>query len=462
VFPPAGQPFLEQARQLQALSFAAHIPLVCFGIALPVLVLLLEGLHQRTGTDLYRTLAHRWSRAMAALFAIGVITGTVLSFEMAMLWPAFTSTFGSVFGLGFAIEGFSFFTEAVFIGIYLYGWDHLRPRAHLASGIPIAVAGLTGSFMVITVNAWMNHPGGFTLQDGHVVDVRPGEALFANPYLWHEFVHMYVAAFVVTGFVVAAVYAVTRLRGRDAAYHRLALAVPLTFASVAAPAQVLVGDWAGRAVARYQPVKLAALEGLGHSVAGAPVHVLGWYTHDEVVGGIELPRMLSLLAVHDPAAVVAGLDVVPPDQVPPVNVVRLAFQAMVGLGTLLAVLGVFSLVVLVRHRRLPASRWWTWSVIVAGPASVVALLCGWVVTEVGRQPWTVYGVMRTPQAVTAAPGVPVGYAVLGAVYAGVAVAVVWVLRRLAAVPLDEEPEVDPDRGGPAEPLPSGSVGRGAS
>ncbi len=458
MFPPAGQPFLEQARQLQALSFAAHIPLVCFGIAFPVLVLLLEGLHQRSGEALYRELARRWSRVMAALFAVGVITGTVLSFEMALLWPAFTATFGGVFGLGFAIEGFSFFTEAVFIGIYLYGWDRLRPRAHLASGVPIAVAGLTGSFMVISVNAWMNHPGGFTVRDGRVVDVRPAEALFANPYLWHEFVHMYVAAFVVTGFVLAAVYAVIRLRHGETAYTRLALAVSLTVASVAAPLQVLVGDWAGRAVARYQPVKLAALEGLGHTAAGAPIHVLGWYTDGEVVGGIEIPRMLSLLAVHDPRAVVIGLDAFPPDQIPPVNVVRVSFQAMVGLGTLLAVLGVVSLVVLVRHRRLPASRWWTRAVVVAGPASVVALLCGWVVTEVGRQPWIVYGVMRTPQAVTAAAGIPVGYAVLGTVYAGVALAVVWVLRRLAAVPLEEES--GGDRAGGEPPVPSRSGTRG--
>jgi cytochrome bd ubiquinol oxidase subunit I len=462
VLPPEAQPFLEQARQLQALSFAAHIPLVCFGIAFPVLVLLLEGLHQRTGAALHRELARRWSRVMAALFAIGVITGTVLSFEMALLWPVFTATFGGVFGLGFAIEGFSFFTEAVFIGIYLYGWDRLRPRAHLACGIPIAVAGLTGSFMVISVNAWMNHPGGFTLHDGRVVDVSPAQALFANPYLWHEFVHMYVAAFLVTGFVVGAVYAAARLRGHDTAYDRLALAVSVTVASVAAPVQVLVGDWAGRAVARYQPVKLAALEGLGHTVAGAPVHVLGWYRDGEVVDGIELPRTLSLLATHDPGAVVIGLDAVPPDQVPPVNVVRVAFQAMVGLGTLLAVLGVLSLVVLARHRRLPTSRWWARAVVVAGPASVVALLCGWVVTEVGRQPWTVYGVMRTPQAVTAAPGIPVGYAVLGAVYLGVAVAVVWVLRRLAAVPLDEDPGDDDVRGGPAEPVPTGTRGGGAA
>jgi cytochrome bd ubiquinol oxidase subunit I len=265
-----------------------------------------------------------------------------------------------------------------------------------------------------------------------------------------------VAAFVVTGFVLAAVYAVSRLRHGDRAYDRLALAVSVTIGSVAALLQLLVGDWAGRAVARDQPVKLAALEGLGHTAAGAPVHVLGWYTGHEVVGGIELPRMLSLLAAHDPRAVVVGLDAVPADQVPPVNVVRVSFQAMVGLGTLLAVLGVFTLVVLVRHRRLPASRWWARAVVAAGPASVVALLCGWVVTEVGRQPWTVYGVMRTPQAVTAATGIPVGYAVLAAVYVGVGVAVVWVLRRLAAMPLPASGD-----GGPRgeSVLPAGSGAR---
>jgi cytochrome bd ubiquinol oxidase subunit I len=271
-----------------------------------------------------------------------------------------------------------------------------------------------------------------------------------------------VAAFVVTGFVLAAVYAVSRLRHGDRAYDRLALAVSVTIGSVAALLQLLVGDWAGRAVARDQPVKLAALEGLGHTVAGAPVHVLGWYTGDEVVGGIELPRMLSLLAFHDPRALVTGLDAVPADQVPPVNVVRVSFQAMVGLGTLLAVLGVFSLIIVVRHRRLPASRWWTRAVVVAGPASVVALLAGWVVTEVGRQPWIVYGVMRTPQAVTAAPGIPVGYAVLGTVYVGVGVAVVWVLRRLAATPLPEETGDDPPRDRSVVPSHPGARGGGAA
>src|SRR3954453_21349330 len=242
---------------MQALSFVVHIPIVCFAIAFPIMVVFVEWLYVRSGDELYRTLARRWTKVMAALFAIGVITGTILSFEMGLLWPAFTGTFGSVFGLGFAIEGFSFFAEAIFIGIYVYGWNRLSRRAHLLSGIPIVVAGFTGSLTVLAVNAWMNHPGGFRLVGGKVTDVHPVDALFGNSFLWHELAHMYLAGYVVMGFVVAAVYAVGRLRGRWGRYERAALAIPLTIAALAAPVQVLVGDWAARAVAEHQPTKLA-------------------------------------------------------------------------------------------------------------------------------------------------------------------------------------------------------------
>src|SRR6266700_412948 len=238
---PVQQSYLLQARQMQALSFAVHIPLVCFGIAFPALVLFVEWRYLRTGEEVYRTLARRWTKVLVTLFAAGVGTGTILSFEMALLWPNFTSTFGSVFGLGFAIEGFSFFLEAIFIGIYVYGWDRLSPRAHFASGIPIVLTGFTGSLMVIAVNAWMNHPTGFTLRNGKVVDVHQWQALFANSYLWHELVHMYIAGYIVSGFVAAGAYAVTRLRGRWGRYERAALAIPLTVAALAAPVQVLVG-----------------------------------------------------------------------------------------------------------------------------------------------------------------------------------------------------------------------------
>jgi cytochrome bd ubiquinol oxidase subunit I len=438
----AHQAYLLQARQMQALSFAVHIPLVCFGTAFPALVLFVEGLWRRTGDDLYRTLARRWTRVMVALFAVGVITGTILSFEMGLLWPEFTGTFGSVFGLGFAIEGFSFFMEAIFIGIYVYGWDRLSPRAHFWSGVPIVITGFTGSLTVISVNAWMNHPSGFRLVHGEVAAVHPWHALFGNSFLWHELVHMYLAGYIVTGFVVAAFYAFGRLRSSrpPTRYERTALAIPLTVAALAAPVQVLVGDWAARTVAEHQPTKLAALEGLGRTQRGAPEHLLGWYEGGEVKYGVKVPRLLSLLSFHDPDARVRGLDAVPPRDRPPVNVVRVSFQLMVAIGTAMAALGAVFLLVRWRRRRLPESRWFYRAVVLAGPGSLVALIAGWVTTEVGRQPWVVYGVMRTSQAVTGADGIPVGYATLAVVYAAVGAGLVWILRRLAAAPLDHGPE----------------------
>jgi cytochrome d ubiquinol oxidase subunit I len=432
---PVQQDHLLQARQMQALSFAVHIPLVCFGIAFPVMVLVMEWMGHRTGNPVYLAIARRWSRIMVALFAVGVITGTILSFEMGLLWPNFTATFGGVFGLGFAIEGFSFFLEAIFIGIYIYGWDRLSPRAHMLSALPIVFTGFSGSWMVIAVNAWMNHPSGFRLVRGEAVDIHPVHALFGNSYLWHELVHMYLAGYIVTGFVVAGAYAIARLRGRWGRYERTALVVPLTIAALASPVQLLVGDWAAREVAESQPTKLAALEGLGRTQKGAPIHVLGWYHDGEVKFGVGVPKMLSVLAFHDPNARVQGLDAVPPADRPPVNIVRICFQAMVGIGTLLAALGALVLYRRVRRRALPEWRWFYFGLAAAGPLSVVALICGWIVTEVGRQPWVVYRVMPTSQAVTNAGGIPVGYATLWIVYLAVGAGVVWILRRLARAPL---------------------------
>jgi cytochrome d ubiquinol oxidase subunit I len=435
-FAPVDQDYLFQARQMQALSLGVHIPLVCFGIAFPVLVLFSEWRYLRTGDVVYRTLAKRWARVMLALFAVGVVTGTILSFELGLLWPGFMASFGEVFGIGFTLEGFSFFVEAIFIAIYVYGWDRLPPRLHFLSGIPIAIAGVAGSLFVISVNGWMNHPRGFRLEDGRVVDVEPWSALFGNTYFWHEYVHMYFAAFIVSGFLVAAFYAWGFLRGRRGRYERTALTIALSAAAIAAPLQVVIGDWAAREVADHQPVKLAAIEGLGSTTKGASEHVLGWYDGEKVVYGIEIPRMLSILAYHDPDATVTGLDSVPPDDRPPVNVVRIAFQTMVGIGTFLALLGVVYLYVRLRRRRLPRSVWFYRAVVLAGPLSLVALIAGWITTEVGRQPWIVYGVMRTEHAVTGADGIPVGYGTLVAVYLGLAGIVVWLLRRLSRIPLE--------------------------
>jgi cytochrome d ubiquinol oxidase subunit I len=435
-FAPVDQEYLFEARQMQALSFAVHIPIVCFGIAFPAFVLFMEALWLRTGDPLYRTIARRWSKVMLALFAVGVVTGTILSFELGLLWPSFMATFGDVFGLGFTLEAFSFFVEAIFIAIYVYGWDRLSRRAHFLAGVPVVIAGLTGSLMVISVNAWMNNPSGFTLEGGRVTDVEPLAALFGNDYLWHELVHMYVAAYIVAGFLTAGVYAWAWLRGRRGRYERVALVVPLSVAALASPVQIVVGDWAARDVAREQPVKLAAFEGLRETEAGAPVHVLGWYDGEEIQYGVELPRLLSLLAFHDPNARVEGLEEVPADERPPVNVVRVAFQTMVGIGLALAAVSLVYLFVWMRRRRLPRSPWFYRAVVAAGPLSVVALIAGWVTTEVGRQPWVVYGHMRTEEAITGADGIPVGYASLVLVYAGLIAAVAWILRRLARAPVE--------------------------
>jgi cytochrome bd ubiquinol oxidase subunit I len=411
------------------MSFAVHIPLVCFGIAFPAMVLFLEGLWLRTGDPLYRALAKRWSKAMLILFAVGVVTGTILSFEMGLLWPEFMATFGDVFGLAFMVEGFSFFMEAIFIAIYVYGWERLSARAHVLAGVPMVLAGITGSLMVISVNGWMNHPTGFSIRGGEVVDVKPLTALF-NDNLWHELVHMYLAGFIVAGFLVAGVYAFGWLRGRRDRHHRIGLVVALSVAALAAPAQLLVGDWAARTVAQRQPVKLAAFEGLQETTKGAPF---------SLPGGIEIPKLLSLLAFHDPNATVTGLDSVPEDDRPPTGIVKVSFRLMVFIGSGLAALGAWFVWLWWRRRRLPRSVWFYRALVAAGPAALVALIAGWVTTEVGRQPWVVYQVMRTESAVTGASGVPVGFAALGLVYLGLAAVAFVMLRRLSRPPLEVGP-----------------------
>src|SRR5688500_9236657 len=435
--PPVEQDHLLEARQMQALSFAVHIPLVCFGIAFPSMVLLVESLYIRTGDEVYRTLAKRWSKVMIALFAVGVVTGTILSFELGLLWPNFMATFGDVFGLGFTLEGFSFFIEAIFIAIYVYGWDRISNRAHVLAGIAVIITGITGSTMVIAVNGWMNEPTGFEIVNGEVADVAPWSALF-NSQLAFEVTHMYLAGYLVVGFIVAGVYARQWLRGERGRYTRAGLVIPLAFAAFTAPVQLIVGDWAARTVTEDQPVKLAAFEGLQKTERGAPFHIGGIYEDGEINYGIEIPKLLSILADHDPDGEVQGLDTVPPEDRPPVNTTRLSFQAMVFIGTGLAALAALFLLTWLRHGRLPRSRWFYSAILARGPLSLIAMICGWITTEVGRQPWIVYELMRTEEAVTGAEGVPFVAGGLLAVYISLAVAVVWLLRRLASRPPETE------------------------
>ncbi|HEY5430111.1 MAG TPA: cytochrome ubiquinol oxidase subunit I, partial [Solirubrobacteraceae bacterium] len=271
--------------------------------------------------------------------------------------------------------------------------------------------------------------------------------------LWSELIHMYIAGYMVTGFTMAGAYALCRLRGRWGRYERIAMTIPLTIGCLAPPVQVLVGDWIARVIAVQQPIKLAAIEGLYKTTRGASEHVLGWYTGGQIKFGIGIPHLLSLLAFHSWNARVIGLDTVPPSQRPPINVTRLSFQTMVGIGTLLALLGVIYLFVRIRSRSLPTWRWFYLALVVSGPAATVALIAGWVTAEVGRQPWVVYRVMTTAQSVTGAGGIPVGYGALVITYLGVAAALVWILLRLAKRPLETTAPPTPGTPPPATPAP---------
>ncbi len=439
------QPDILEARRMQALSLIVHIPIVCFGIAFPAMILFVEGLYLRTGNPAYKALAKRWSKVALVVFAVGVVTGTILSFEFGLLWPEFMASFGEVFGLAFGLEGVSFFVEAIFIAIYVYGWGKLSRRAHFMTGIPIILSGFTGSFWVIAVNGWMNNPQGFDIVNGKVADPRPWEALF-NGNVWYEVIHMYLAGYIVAGFVVAGIYAYAWLRGRRDTYHRTALVVTLSFAALAAPVQVVVGDWAAREVGKNQPVKLAAMEGLSKTEKGAPFTIGGIYDEKkgEVEYGIQVPWLLSLLSEHNPTAEVTGLDSVPEADRPPVNIVRLSFQTMIAIGTGLALLGALFFLTWFKKRRLPNSKLFYVAVMAAGPASFVALIAGWITTEVGRQPWIVYQVMKTEQAVTNADNLEIGFAFIVAVYLSLAVAVAWLLRRLTSQPPHTEIQPTPE------------------
>ena len=427
------------ARTQMGFSLGWHIVVACLGVGMPGLVLFVEWRGQRTGDPNYRLLARRWARALGVLFAVGAVSGTILSFEMGVLWSGLMAHYGAVIGLPFAIEGFAFFIEAIFLGIYLYGWDRLPPRTHLLAGLPIVAAGVASAFFVVAANAWMSSPQGFTVVGGRLVGVDPWAAMF-NPATWPETTHMILAAFMVTGFLVAGVYAVAMLRGRRDRYHRLGLLVPLVLGVAAAPVQIVVGDWAARSVAAEQPTKLAAMEGLFRSGTHAPLAVGGFYSGNELHGALHIPDGLSLLVHLRPDGYIAGLDQVPPELRPPVPIVHLAFDTMVGIGFGLLALGLWLGYGWWRRRELPRSRWFLRAVALSGVAAVAAMEAGWVTTEVGRQPWIVYRVLRVDDAVNPAPGLGWGLVAVLAVYAVLTVATVYVLRRLARHPVPAAPQ----------------------
>jgi len=421
---------LGAARFQMGMSLAFHIVFAVVGIAMPVLMVLAERRWRRSGEPVYLDLAKRWAWGTAILFAVGAVSGTVLSFELGLLWPGFMRFAGPIIGMPFSLEGFAFFTEAIFLGIYLYGWDKVSPRAHWLAGVMVAVSGALSGIFVVIANAWMNTPVGFDLLDGRAVNVRPLAAL-ANPAALHQVIHMTLAAYAATGFAVAGVHAWLMLRGRRATFHRHALGIALLVGAPAALLQPLSGHFSAGSVARHQPAKLAAVEALFETRAAAPMTIGGWPDMDvrRTRFGIEVPYVLSLLAFNDPRARVQGLDAFPREDWPNVPAVHWSFQAMVACGVYLAIVSLWAAWLARKKADLAARRGFLWAVVLGAPLGFIAIEAGWMVTELGRQPWVIYGVLRTADAVTPMPGQLFRTGVFALIYVFLAVVVTVLLYR---------------------------------
>jgi cytochrome d ubiquinol oxidase subunit I len=414
-----------------ATTLGFHIILACLGIALPTTVLIAEFIGLKRADEVAMTLARRWSQAMGVLVAVGAVTGTVLSFEMGLLWPGLMRRYGAVLGLPFGVEGLFFFLEAIFTAIYLYGWRRLQGWAHWWTGMPIAVSGILGAMSVIAVNSWMNQPGGFTASHGRITSVNAWQVYFNHAALY-QMPHMILAAYMVTGFTVAGVYAAGILRGRRDRYHYAGFAIAFVPAAVLTPFQIFVGDTAARAIAHDQPVKFASMEYVPRTSQRVPEWIAGIYAHGHIYAGIRIPDMDSLLVGFSPSTKVTGWDSVAPADRPPVAwLLHLCFDVMVGLGFLLLLAGLWALYEYWRRRRLPPQRLFWLLGAVSGVAAIVAMESGWVVTEVGRQPWVVYRLQTTAAAATTNGGIVTTLTMIIILYALLGVATLLILRMLA-------------------------------
>lgn len=427
------------ARAQMGTSLAFHIIFSALGVGIPLLLCIVEGLALRTKNPVWMMLTRRWARAAAILFAIGAVSGTILSFELGLLWPTYTKFAGAVVGLPFMLEGFAFFTEAIFLGLYLYGWDRLSPRAHWLCSFPIWISGLASAWFIVSANSWMNTPAGFVIKNGKIVDINPLQAIF-NPSTPYETVHMILACYVATGFATAAVYAFALLRGKRSEYIRKGLMVGILMAVIATPLQIISGDFNARYLANYQPVKFAAMEGVVRTEQGVPLKIGGLADPEtgEIRYALEIPKGLSLLAYLNPNATIKGLDQVPRQDWPNVLLVHSSFDGMVGsglFGLLVAVL--FWGLYWFKKRTFPENRLLLRGIVLAGPLAFLAIELGWMVTELGRQPWVIYGYLRTRDAVTTAPWMNVSFLIFSLVYILLSVALIWLLLQVARRPLPQ-------------------------
>jgi cytochrome d ubiquinol oxidase subunit I len=418
------------ARSQMAMSLAFHIVFAVVGIGMPLLMCIAEGLWLRTRRPVYLALARQWARGTAVFFAVGAVSGTVLSFELGLLWPEFMAYAGPIVGMPFSLEGFAFFLEAIFLGVYLYGWERVPPRLHWLAGWMVAFCGALSGVFVVTVNAWMNTPAGFRIVDGRPVDLDPVAAML-NAGAFSQTLHMTVAAYVSVGVAVAAIHAYSLLRRPGDAFHRAAYAIALAVGGVAALAAPFTGDISAKFVARTQPVKFAAMEGHWETERGAALSIGGW--PDEAAEttryALKVPYALSFMAASDFNAEVKGLKAWPKDQRPPVALVHVAFQIMVACGLAMAAVALLGAWLAWRGRGPPLRPWYLLLVTLCGPLGFAALEAGWTVTEVGRQPWIIQGVMRTAEAVTPMPWLVVPFLAFSALYLLLGVLVILLLRR---------------------------------
>lgn len=418
------------ARSQMAMSLAFHIIFAVVGIAMPLMMVIAEWMWLRTRDEVYLTLAKQWAKGTAILFAVGAVSGTVLSFELGLLWPGFMRYAGAIIGMPFSLEGFAFFLEAIFLGIYLYGWKRVSPRAHWLAGIVVAFSGMISGVFVVTANAWMNTPAGFEIVNGKPANIHPLQAML-NPAALQQVVHMTIAAYAAVGFAVAAIHAFMLRRDARNPFHRRALAIAFSLGAFMAILQPLSGDFLARQVFRYQPAKLAAMEGLFKTEARAPLHLGGWPDESTgtLKGDIEIPSGLSLLVYHKPEGEIKGLEAFPRDQWPPVAVVHLSFQIMVACGMLMMLVGLIGGWLAWRKKNPCDRKWFLWLTMLCGPLGFVAIETGWTVTEVGRQPWIIYGIMRTAEAVTPMPKLVVPFVAFTMLYIFLAFVVIFLLKR---------------------------------
>ncbi len=418
------------ARAQMAMSLAFHIIFASIGIAMPLLMVIAEGMWLKTKDKTYLTLAKRWSKGTAIMFAVGAVSGTVLSFELGLLWPTFMAYAGPIIGMPFSLEGLAFFVEAIFLGIYLYGWERVPKNVHWFAGVMVLVGGMLSGIFVVTANAWMNTPTGFSIVEGKVTNIDPIAAML-NPSSFSQALHMTLAAFLAVGFAVAGIHAYFLRRDPDNAFHRKAFAIALCVGGVVALLQPISGDISAKRLAKHQPIKLAAMEGQWETERGAPLRIGGIPDEEAEVTrfAIEIPKALSFLAHSDFNAEIMGLKDVPPEDRPPVAIVHFAFQIMVACGIVMIVAGILGGWLAWRQRGLPVNSWYLRFVSWCTPLGFIAIEAGWTVTEVGRQPWIIYNYMRTAEAVTPMPHLIVPFIGFTVLYIFLSIIVVILLRR---------------------------------